>query len=252
MSEWSLSRILATLHKDIEHRLETIRESIAHPVGKGDASEDVWIDLFNEYLPKRYFATKAHVVDSNGKFSEQIDVVICDRQYSPMIFSFAGQEIVPAESVYAVFEAKQQIDAAKVDYAQGKIASVRRLTRTSQPISSGGKTIDPTPPQSIIGGFLAFESGWQPSMGEPLNKALSKSDGDGKIDMGCIAAHGFFSFDREDNAYHHKFGCKPATSFLFNLISELQSKGTVPMLNMKAYAKWLTDDRPGDPKITPL
>jgi hypothetical protein len=48
----------------------------------------------------------AHVVDRLGAFSEQIDVAVFDRQYSPFIFYYQGQTIIPAESVYAVFEAK--------------------------------------------------------------------------------------------------------------------------------------------------
>src|SRR5580693_5592284 len=125
MTAWSLPRLLARLHDDIEHRLETARQSFGHPVTKGDASEGVWLKLLQEYLPMRYQAETAHVVDSTGAFSEQIDVVVFDRQYSPFIFKFEGQIIIPAESVYAVFEAKQAINAEHVAYARKKVASVR-------------------------------------------------------------------------------------------------------------------------------
>ena len=110
MSEWSLERLLANLHDDIQRRLEVARQSFGHPGTKGDASENVWLDLLNTYLPKRYQAAKAHVVDSNGTFSDQIDVVVYDRQYSPFIFRYEEQTIIPAESVYAVFEAKQTLN----------------------------------------------------------------------------------------------------------------------------------------------
>ena len=86
--------------------------------------------MLQNYLPQRYQAATAHVVDSQGQFSDQIDVVIFDRQYSPFIFKFEGQVIVPAESVYAVFEAKQVINAEQVKYAQDKAESVRKLART--------------------------------------------------------------------------------------------------------------------------
>ena len=109
---------------------------------KGDASEGVWLDLLHRYLPKRYQAAKAHVVDSAGTFSEQIDVVVFDRQYSPFIFEFEGQTVIPAESVYGVFEAKQTINADLVKYAQGKVESVRRLHRTSLPIPHAGGMYD--------------------------------------------------------------------------------------------------------------
>jgi hypothetical protein len=107
MTTWSLSQLLAGLHDDIEQRLETVRKTFAHPGTKGDASEKVWLQLLQNYLPHRYEAASAHVVDSLGVFSDQIDVVIFDRQYSPFIFKYEGQTIIPAESVYAVFEANE-------------------------------------------------------------------------------------------------------------------------------------------------
>ena len=110
------------------------------PVAKGDASEKAWLELLQTYLPERYQAETAHVVDSEGVFSEQIDIVVFDRQYSPFIFNYQGQKIIPAESVYAAFEAKQSIDADQVAYAQKKVASVRRLHRTSLPIPHAGGT----------------------------------------------------------------------------------------------------------------
>ena len=109
MGKWSLSEILAAQHQDVETSLKAARRVFEHPGTKGDASEYVWIELLNTYLPARYKADKAFVVDSNGSFSDQIDIVIFDRQYSPFIFRFGDQKIVPAESVYAVFESKQSI-----------------------------------------------------------------------------------------------------------------------------------------------
>ncbi len=41
---WSLPRLLASLHDDIERRLKTARAAFGHPATKGDASEAVWLD----------------------------------------------------------------------------------------------------------------------------------------------------------------------------------------------------------------
>jgi hypothetical protein len=54
MSDWSLSHLLASLHEDIQQRLATVRKSFGHPGTKGDASESVWIEMLETYLPKRY------------------------------------------------------------------------------------------------------------------------------------------------------------------------------------------------------
>lgn len=82
MADWSLETLLHSLHDDIHRQLETAREAFKHPGTKGDASEKVWLELLQKYLPERYRAEKAHIVYSQGNFSYQIDVVIFDRQYT--------------------------------------------------------------------------------------------------------------------------------------------------------------------------
>jgi hypothetical protein len=237
LSTWSLARILAGLHEDIERRLATARASFGHPGTKGDASEHVWLELLQTYLPLRYRAEKAHAVDSNGVFSEQLDVVVFDRQYSPFIFNYEEQIIIPAESIYAAFEAKQVINAAHIDYAQKKIASLRRLHRTSLPIPHAGGTYPPKPLAHILGGILTFESEWSPPLGAPLTGVLAQAPDD-RLDLGCVAAHGVFAWD-ESGQHTVAPGGKPATTFLLELIARLQNSATVPMIDTRAYARWL-------------
>ena len=241
MTEWSLSRLLAGLHDDIQQRLGTVRGTLAHPGTKGDASQKVWLELLQTYLPQRYQTASAHVVDSEGMFSEQIDVVVFDRQYSPFIFNYEGGIVIPAESVYAVFEAKQTINASLVGYAQKKVASVRRLHRTSLPIPHAGGVYPAKSLITILGGILTFESDWSPAFGKPLSDALDGGGAEGRLDLGCIAAHGFFSRNQETNIYETFPAGKPATAFLFKLISQLQFSGTVPMIDVQAYARWLSE-----------
>ena len=239
MSERSLRILFANLNDDIRQRLEIARQSFTHPGTKGDANENVWLDILNTYLPKRYKAAKAHVVDSQGAFSDQIDVVVYDAQYSPPIFLYEGQAIIPAESVYAVFEAKQTLNAENVKYARQKVASVRRLHRTSLPIPHAGGTYSEKQPIHICGGLLALDSDWKPALGKSLLANLGNGKGCDRLDLGCVAAHGYFRLDGKEKKYETYAGGKPATAFLFTLISQLQHSGTVPMIDMQAYARWL-------------
>jgi len=236
MSEWSLPSLLADLHKQVQADLETARK-LGHPTAKGDTSEDVWIKLLRDYLPLRYRAEKAFVVDSKGAFSEQIDVLIFDAQYTPFVFKFQGALVAPAEAVYAAFEAKQVLSGEHVAYARKKVASVRNLYRTSAPIHTRGKAEEPRELFPILGGILALGSDWKPPLGDSLRRALGSAGDADRLDLGCVAAHGHFQVDREDYVFAE--GEKATTAFLFELIARLQALGTAPAIDIRAYAAWL-------------
>jgi hypothetical protein len=141
--------------------------------------------------------------------------------------------------VYAAFEAKQSINASEVQYAQNKVATVRRLHRTSLPIPHAGGVYPAKALIPILGGLLTFESDWSPPLGLPLEKALTDGSTEGQLDIGCVAAHGHFTYDAIAKRYVFTPEGRPATAFLFNLISKLQFSGTVPMIDIQAYARWL-------------
>src|SRR3546814_6706097 len=124
-----------------------------------------------------------------------------------------------------VFEAKQTADASLVAYAQEKVASVRRLHRTSLPIPYAQGVYPAKPLIPILGGLLTFESEWSPALGASFEKALAADIGNGRLDIGCVASHGHFSFNQRATSYSFVNENKPATAFLFKLISQLDRKG---------------------------
>lgn len=237
MSDLSLPTLLGSLHGSIEDDLRRARQALAHPTEKGDASESVWIDMFNKYLPRRYEARKAHVVDANGTFSEQIDVVIHDRQYSPLVFTFKDNFVVPSESVYAVFEVKQDMTAEHIAYAQRKAASVRKLHRTSVAVPTVDGLKAPKEPGPVLAGLLTLSCAWSPPFGSTMQQHLQDDLTAGRLDLGCVADVGLFSFDAGTQSHQLQSASSAATRFVFELIARLQELATVPMLDIRAYAK---------------
>jgi hypothetical protein len=55
-----------------------------------------------------------------------------------------------------------------------------------------------------------------------------------------VSSHGHFFFDQTTGNFSFVDENKPATAFLFKLISQLQFSGTVPMIDVEAYGQWLT------------
>ncbi|MFZ0392544.1 MAG: DUF6602 domain-containing protein [Terracidiphilus sp.] len=236
-SVWSLTRMMDGLHQRVERELRLARETVGHNPTLGESSQRVWIRLLETYLPERYRARSATVMDSEGNFSDQIDVVIFDRQYSPLLFEFEGAVVVPVEAVYAVFESKQELLGHFVAYAQKKVASVRRLKRTSVTIPTINGSFKKEP-QWILGGFLALEAVYRKSLEGVLVERLKEEQGKGRLDLGCVASLGTFGCGGASST-EVRFDTKAATSFLFELMTRLQECGTAPAISFRAYAKWL-------------
>ena len=152
------------------------------------------------------------------QFSDQIDVVIYDRQYSPFVFQFEEQAVIPAESAYAVFEVKLSINLDNINYAKNKINSVRLFKRTSLPIPYAVGIYRPKKLSRILGGILTLESDWKPTLGPPMYNALGNPNSDDSLDLGCIANHGYFTIDTETDSYSIRTDNKPNVRFLFVLM----------------------------------
>ncbi len=222
-------------------QLATNKKYILHPTSKGDSFENSWIDWLNEYLPKRYRVDKAFIIDSKGKLSQQIDIVIYDKQYSPFVFNQNGTLYIPAESVYAVFEVKPLMNKPYLNYAGKKIASVRRLLRTSGRIHDFKGDHEGKKPKRIIGGVIALKSNWNPSFGSHFKNTIQKLPVSQQINIGCAIESGSFVLDYTSKGIVYKISNKDESLIFFflKLLEELQKMGTVPALDIMKYAESL-------------
>lgn len=78
-------------------------------------------------------------------------------------------------------------------------------------------------------------------MGQTFVEHLVDDDPLRELDLGCVAVHGTFSRNA-DGSYQLVHESKPATAFLLELIARLQELATVPMIDVRAYARWLSPD----------
>ena len=195
-----LEQLFAAKQAEMVAVLEGVRSNVEHSTMKGSATEVGWRNLLEHCLPERYRIDTGKLIDSTGAESDQIDLIILDRQYSPLIFESGGQKYFPAESVYGVFEIKQELDKENIEYASGKVASVRALRRTSAAVVHAGGEFEPRNPFSILGGILTTSSGWNPPFGVPFEKSLVKLKNPKQIDLGCSLGDGAFRVDRSSGA----------------------------------------------------
>lgn len=213
---------------------------LSHPTDKGDNSEENWIEWFDKYLPKRYRAAKATIIDSRGDISDQIDLVLYDAQYSYLAFNQNGILYLPAESVYAVFEVKQDLTKEHMEYAGKKIASVRRLHRTSASIPYAAGVYPPKRLHRILSGILTTKSGWAEPFNTAFKNCLSSFPDDQQIDCGCVLQAGSFYYDYAEKKLRTSTPNESLVFFFLQLLVLLQEMGTVPAIDLNEYMKALT------------
>jgi hypothetical protein len=238
-----LHEIFLGLQSQMTAKFDTALKNLRHPSPKGDFTELAWTQLLADYLPKRYQVAKAFVLDSAGRSSEQLDIVIFDRHYSPFLFNQNAALYVPAESVYAVLEVKQFLCKQVLDYAGKKAASVRKLLRTTAPIPHAGGTFKPKTPFPILAGILTLSSPWKPFFAQTFFDALHAQPEINRLDLGCVLQEGAFDLtypETKDPFKIDQSNPKSALIFFFlHLLTRLQSLGTVPAMDISAYAKAL-------------
>ena len=207
-----------------------------HSVTCGAVSERQWIDLLQRYLPERYRATSAFVVDSNGARSRQIDIAIYDRFYSPLLFPDDAQPYIPAESVYAVFECKQNLSTATLCDASAKAASVRRLRRTSAPVLCAGSVVQPREPLPILAGILCLGEPDSETLMPTVTSMLPYLQGETLLDLGCSLRQGAFEI-RAGGSVRYSLPGQTLIFFLLRLLSRLQQMGTAAPMDLDEYAR---------------
>ena len=237
-----IKEIFRGLQDQMEAKLTFNREVVKHPTTKGAVTELAWAKMLSTYLPKRYCADNAFVIDSTGNISEQIDIVIFDRQYSPFILKQNGVTYIPAECVYAVIEVKQDLSRKNLEYAQKKAASVRKLKRTSVPIPHAGGIFPPKTPARILAGIVALDG----LISKNDQQYLATANEDKVLNFGCSLVGGnyfslpeFHPWDKNKKPYQLRYqnDKNSLVNFFMNLIGELQKVGTVTAIDINAYLK---------------
>jgi hypothetical protein len=232
----NMKSLFIGLQKAMRADLESIRENTPHEPTKGDGSENVWLEFLEKYLPKRYSVTKSIIIDFEGNRSDAIDIVIYDKQYTPFILNRNGIKYLPVESVYAVFEAKQDISKGNLEYAANKVKSVRVLNRTTAPVVDRGEIKGAPKLFDILGGFLSLENSWADSIetSEPFNNCFESLKGDKEINIGCVLNDKSFVFDSTKKINFSKEN-ETLIYFFLKLLLELQKLGTVRPIDLNKY-----------------
>lgn len=233
-----LKQAFGKVQDNLRGQMALASQSISHAGTMGSVNEEHWLELLRSYLPNRYEVATGIVIDSKGNRSDQIDVVIFDRHFTPTLLDQKNHRYIPAEAVYAMFECKPEVNKGYIEYAEKKAASVRSMMRTSVPISHAGGTFQPKPHFRILAGLLAPVSGWVNGLDATFLKNLG-ADENSALDCVCALDHGCYDKYEGTSLVVAEQGA--LMYFLFRLLGRLQSLGTVPAIDWSAYSRIIKD-----------
>jgi len=234
----TIRELMLAKQDEMEAALSANRRIMPHEGEKGAAAELRWREMLTCYLPRRYSVRSGFVIDHRGGVSEQIDIIIHDAQYSPFLFQAGTSCFVPAESVYAVFDAKQEMSKQTLIETAEKVASVRRLKRTSGPVWTNAGSFPGKDPmnQPVLGGLLAVTSKWEKPFGRTFSRALSDLQDAQRLDLGVAITAG--AFGRDDDAPGGLTIYEKDTAlvgFFMSLMRQLQPLATALSMDLRVW-----------------
>ena len=146
---------------------------------------------------------------------------------------------LPRQS-YAVFEIKQKLSERSLRDASRKVASVRRLARTTSAMQTADGEIAAKAPHHIVGGLLAFAFDRPDDTRTSLEGLMTKVPEVERLDLGCAIRDGAFGveyLDSDGTSVSISPEDSSLVTFFFQLLAQLQRIGTVPAMDYGAYLR---------------
>lgn len=250
-----LEKVFEHMSKKMNIEWDRIRESLSHSGLKGTSLEKEFKKFLRDYLPKSIEISSGQIVDSNGKQSKQIDIILHDSQKTPYMYDEDDTQVIPIECVYAVIEVKSNIDSTKlVQSIFENMKSVKDLEKISYVKPQGavqnfvkiyGKEWDIWPVHYFV---FALDSMKLVTIGdelERLNKDESR-DVEKRIDCVCVLNKGVLlnkfkdeklsAFPEEGSSMIASLTTKPLL-FFYRLISGHLYQVTMPPFQIEMYLK---------------
>ncbi|WP_461790407.1 DUF6602 domain-containing protein [Pedobacter sp.] len=155
MSNQDLTDFLFGASREIENEYHRIQKRAKEDPGTaGDQGEENWASLLKNWLPPIFqIVTKGRIIDSKGKASPQVDIIVLKPEYPKALMD---KKLYLAGGVLAVFECKITLKSAHLSKFFQTVASIKNM----EPLRSYRNIYEETN-SPIFVGLLAHSSNWK-------------------------------------------------------------------------------------------
>lgn len=102
-------------------------KKLRHPGEYGALRESLVRELLSNFLPEIYGISHGFIISPDGTVSNQCDIIIYYKPFTPVIRTPEAQRFFPVESVVAVVEVKSDIDSGTLRNALTKLVKVKQM-----------------------------------------------------------------------------------------------------------------------------
>lgn len=193
-----LEDMFQSIHDRLLADLKEARASVDHAASKGAINEEAVRVLLKSRLPRTVEISNGILIDSHGKMSRQLDIIIHDAAKTPVLFEQDGFRVIPVECAYAVIEVKTALTLTEVESSWKNMESAKELKKTAfypdgviiHDTTAYGKEYKDWPLMYFV---FAFESAGLQAVSSKL-KILSEGTAiDKRIDMIFSLQHGLLA-----------------------------------------------------------
>lgn len=100
---------------------------LIHPGEYGMARETICKNFIKEFLPGIYDVGSGFIINNKGEVSTQCDLVIYDKEYTPLLKDGVNKKFYIAETCVAIGEVKSILSKDKFKEALGKLAEISKM-----------------------------------------------------------------------------------------------------------------------------
>jgi hypothetical protein len=152
-----IGEVLESYSRKLWHDFQEEARTSNDDFDRGQPHEAAVREFLSTRLPGRYGVGEGIVIDASGGQSRHCDVVVYDRQRTPILSSETGLTIWPFESVYAVAQVKSKLTRSELESAVQDIADFKALSRLPDDFVSTPAT-RAAPRNPAIGLLIAYET----------------------------------------------------------------------------------------------
>jgi hypothetical protein len=119
----------------LQAEVDTFNRLVEHQGEKGRENELSLVRLLEGLVPQRYGIGSGLLIDADGRYSKQMDIIVYDRSDEPALMAQTNQVLFPVENARLCIEVKTTVGKDEIEDAHAKHASVRELaSRRDHPL----------------------------------------------------------------------------------------------------------------------